>query len=127
MVGKLFSLSGSDKMNRLALCCLVTVLGLLIGLKPCHAAEIFEEGSNYHVIGYEAGGLPDGTSVAMVVLRVETVYVSGQLKINTTVVDVLIDDGWSYEIVKSAALLGCTEVPVHVATGLSPEQIKAYR
>jgi len=28
---------------------------------------------------------------------------------------------------KAAQKLGMTEVPVHVATGLSPEQIKAYR
>src|SRR5215472_4894163 len=28
---------------------------------------------------------------------------------------------------KAALKLGLTEVPVHVATGLSPEQVKAYR
>jgi hypothetical protein len=75
-------------------------------------AVIFEQGPDYHVIGYEAGGLPDGTSVAVVVLRVETVVVSGEFKVRTTVEDVLIEEGWSYRIVKPGGIDSAVEIDI---------------
>ena len=77
---------------------------------PADAAVIFEQGADYHVIGYEAGGLPDGSAVGMVVLRVQTVVDSGQMKILTTVEDVIVADGWSYEVVKPGGVNSAVEV-----------------
>ena len=52
----------------------------------------------------------------MVILRVETLMVSGQLKVNTTIEDVLIEEGWSYQIVKPGGLNSSVEVDLFNAT-----------
>jgi len=81
-----------------------------------HGAILFEQGTNYHVIGYEAGALPDGSTVALVVMRVEIMWVSGQMKVLTTVEDVIIRDGWSYEIIKAGGVDSAVEIDLFNAT-----------
>lgn len=75
------------------------------------AAQIFEEGPNYHVIGYEAGGDSTGFLAGIVVLRVEyPVVVSGQVKVLTTISDVLLAPGYSYVVKKAGGYDAAIEV-----------------
>jgi hypothetical protein len=99
----------------LALWALCLVSGLAVA-GPARGAILFQEGPNYHVIGYEAGGLPDGTCVGMVVLRVEVVTVSGQMKVLTTIEGVQAADGWSYNVVKAGGLDAAVEVDLFTDT-----------
>ena len=99
---------------------LLSVAGLVACLAAAGSARgaiLFEQGPDYHVIGYEAGGLPDGSTVALVILRVETVVSSDTYKVVTTVEDVWIEDGWFYQIVKPGGVNSAVEIDLFNDTG----------
>lgn len=107
MVIKSINRIRSIALGALGACALVTVLAA-----AAPAAQIFEQGPNYTVIGYDAGFDLNSNFVAgMVVLRVEyPVIVSGQVKVLTTLVDVQLAPGFTY-VVKKA---GGYDAPVEV-------------
>lgn len=108
----------------------VSALVLTVLLAPmAHAAEILEQGPNYHIIAYEAGFDPTTEQIAgWVALRVDApVVISNQGKLLVTIHSISTSPGWTYTIKKSGGYNSSVEVDFQNTEGCSARFKALYK